>query len=49
MTNAIIGLGHTKTGLKTFYDNLDYSIGPTRIRPKSIYDDNNYWAPSNYK
>jgi hypothetical protein len=48
MTNEIIGLGHTKTGPKTFYDDLDYWVGPTRIRPKRIYDDNNYWAPSNH-
>jgi hypothetical protein len=49
MTNAIIGLGHTKTGSKTFYDDLDYWVGPTRIRPKSVYVHNNYWAPSNHK
>jgi hypothetical protein len=45
MMNAIIGLGHTKTGHKTFYDDLDYWVGPTRIRPKRVYDNNNYWAP----
>jgi hypothetical protein len=41
MMNAIIGLGHTKTGPKTFYDDLDYWVSPTRIGPKSIYDANN--------
>jgi hypothetical protein len=46
MANAIIGLGQTKTGPNTFYDDLDYWVGSTRIRPKSVYDDNNYWTPS---
>jgi hypothetical protein len=49
MTNAIIGLNHTKTGPKAFSDDLDYWAGPTRIRPKSVYDNNIYWAPSNHK
>jgi hypothetical protein len=49
MTNAIIGLDHTKIGPKTLYDDLDYWVSPTRIRPKSVNDDNNYWAPSNHK
>jgi hypothetical protein len=46
MMNVIIGLGHTKTEPKTFYDDLDYWVVTTRIRPKSIYDNNNYWASS---
>jgi hypothetical protein len=41
MTNAIIRLGHTKVGPQTLYEDLDYWIGPTRIRPKSVYDNNN--------
>ena len=48
MANAIIGLGHTKTGPKTFYDDLDYDeiydernigLSLTLSGPNSIYDD----------
>jgi hypothetical protein len=47
MTIAIIGLRHTKIRPKTFYDDLNYWVGPTKFRPKSSYYDNNYWAKSN--
>jgi hypothetical protein len=42
MTTATIGLSHTEIGPKTLYDELDYWVDPTMIRPKSIYDDSNH-------